>query len=97
MAPDPENYNETKVVAILGIHVDDVICACLDGFEHHLEQVKGAFEWGSAWEKDDFIFTGRRIQRQPDGSFTIDQSHYVADISLTKLELPDDEKLGYVW
>ena len=94
VAPDPENYNETKVVAILGIHVDDVICACLDGFEHHLEQVKGAFEWGSAWEKDDFIFTGRRIQRQPDGSFTIDQSHYVADISLTKLELPDDEKLA---
>lgn len=47
------------MVAVLGIHVDDVICACLPGYEEFLEQVKTAFEWGSAWEKDDFIFTGQ--------------------------------------
>ena len=37
--------------------------------------------------------TGRRIRRQDDGSFLLDQEHYVADIHLTKISLPDAELL----
>ena len=83
-----------RVTAVLGIHVDDVICCALEGYEYHLDEVKKAFEWGSEWERDDFIFTGRQIRRQDDGSFTVDQEHYVADIHLTKITLADDEKLS---
>ena len=83
-----------QVTAVLGIHVDDVICCALEGYEHHLDAVKKAFEWGSEWERDDFIFTGRRIRRQDDGSFHIDQEHYVAEVHLTKIHHGDDEKLS---
>ena len=43
---------------------------------------------------NDFIFTGRRIRRQDDGSFHIDQEHYVAEVHLTKIHHGDDEKLS---
>ena len=85
---------DRRVVAVLGIHVDDVICCCLPGYEALLDKVKASFEWGSEWECDDFVFTGRRIKRQSDGSFHIDQEHYVADISKTKITMDDSEKLS---
>lgn len=82
-----------KVVALLGLHVDDIITCCLDGYDWLLEEVKTSFVWGSEWEKDDFIFVGRRIQRQQDGGFTLDQTHYVADIMKTKIDKGPEEKL----
>ena len=82
------------VTAVLGIHVDDIICCCLNGYEHHLEVVKQSFEWGSEWEKDDFVFTGRRLRRMEDGSFRIDQEHYVADVQLTRIKHADEELLS---
>ena len=82
-----------KVVALLGLHVDDIITCCLDGYDWLLEEVKTSFVWGSEWEKDDFIFVGRRIQRQQDGGFTLDQTHYVADIMKTKIDKDPEEKL----
>eukprot|EP00435_Cladocopium_sp_Y103_P039387 s1919_g10.t1 len=81
------------VVAVLGLHVDDIITCCLPDYEHVLDKVKESFVWGSEWEKDDFVFVGRRIQRQPDGGFTLDQTHYVADIMLTKITKDPSEKL----
>ena len=66
--------------------VDDTLICCLRGFEHMLHKVQKAIEWGSAWEKDGFMFVGRRFVRQAD-NFTVDQAHYVADISLTKVTL----------
>ena len=82
------------VVSILGVHVDDIICACLPGWDELLERVRKSFKWGSECEKDDFIFVGRRIARQADNGYTIDQVHYVADIILTKIKMDPSEKLS---
>lgn len=82
------------VVALLGVHVDDIIICCLPDFEYVLKEIHDSFVWGSEWEKDDFIFVGQRIQRQSNGGFTIDQTHYVADISKTKINHPLDEPLA---
>jgi len=87
---------DSKVVALLGLHVDDISACCLDGYDWLLEEVKASFVWGSEWEKDDFIFVGRRIQRQPDGGFALDQTHYVADMSnimKTKTDKYPEERL----
>ena len=84
---------DNQVLAVLGVHVDDVICCVLPAGERHLEEVKKSFEWGSAWEENDFVFTGRWMRRQDDGRLLLDQQHYVADIHLTKISLPDDELL----
>ena len=73
------------VVAVLGLHVDDIVTCCLPGSDVLLDKVKQSFVWGSAWEKDDFVFVARRIQGQPDGGFTLDQAHYVADFMMTKI------------
>ncbi|CAJ1336414.1 unnamed protein product, partial [Effrenium voratum] len=83
-----------QVVSILGVHVDDIICACLPGWDELLERVRKSFKWGSECEKDDFIFVGRRIARQADNGYTIDQVHYVADIILTKIKMDPSEKLS---
>jgi len=82
-----------KVVAVLGLHVDDIIIACLPEHESLLEEVKAAFTWGSEWEKDDFVFIGRRISRTEDGGVALDQTHYVADIVKTKITKDPSEKL----
>ena len=36
-------------------------------------------------QSDNFIFVGRRIQRQEDGSYTIDQIHYMAELYTAKI------------
>ena len=84
---------EDKVVAVLGIHVDDVIVCALPGHEHLLRQVQEAFVWGSEWEKDSFMFVGRQINRLADGSYTIDQMHYTTDISKTRISHEPETKL----
>ena len=86
--------DNNMVVAVLGVHVDDIIIGCMPGYEHLLEAVKSSFVWGSEWEKGDFVFVGRRITRQDDGGYTMDQVHYVADISKTKIDKNLDEKLA---
>ena len=83
-----------QVIAVLGVHVDDIVVACLPGAEEHLEALRGAFAWGSEWEKDNFIFVGRRIQRHEDGSYTMDQAHYVNEVSLTKIQHNLEDKLS---
>ena len=83
-----------QVVALLGLHVDDIIICCLPGYERLLDEVKASFTWGSEWEVNDFIFVGRHVQKQPDGGFTLDQTHYVSDISRTKITMSPEEKLS---
>ena len=55
---------ESTVVAVPGIHVDYVICARLPGYEEFLKQIKKAFEWGSAREKN-----------EADSSFLVERTH----------------------
>ena len=82
------------VTALLGVHVDDFIMCCLPGYEHLLEPVRNSFAWGSEWEKDSFVFVGRRIQRCEAGGFTIDQVHYIPEISMTKITEDSNEPLS---
>lgn len=84
---------DSRIVALLGLHVDDIICCCLDGYMWVLDEIKQSFSWGSEWECDDFIFVGRRIRRQEDGGFTLDQVHYVSDIMKTKVTMDPEEPL----
>ena len=81
------------MVALLGVHVDDIVTCCLPGYEYLLDTVKKSFEWGSEWEKDTFVFVGRRITRLPDNSYTLDQVRYVSDIDKTKVNLEASELL----
>ena len=85
---------DEKVVAVLGVHVDDIITCCLPGHEAILEGVKNSFAWGSEWEKDSFVFVGRRIERQENGGFTMDQMHYVAEVEKTKFNQDPDAPLS---
>ena len=93
--PCPFLYRaDNKVVAILGVHVDDVILAALDQYQHLLDGIHASFEWGSAWESRNFTFVGRRIRQHDDGSLTMDQETYVAEVPITKVKLEATEMLS---
>ncbi|CAE7296335.1 unnamed protein product [Symbiodinium sp. KB8] len=83
------------VVAVLGIHVDDVITAALDGYAKVLDEVHSKFEWGSPWVSRDFKFVGRRIKQREDGTITIDQEGCVAEVPLTKTKLEPSTPLQH--
>ncbi|CAE7222193.1 unnamed protein product [Symbiodinium sp. CCMP2456] len=81
--------NGDKVVALLGIHVDDLIGGALAGFEETLNKVESHFTWGSPWCSGEFTFVGRHIKQWPDGSITLDQASYVNEVPATKVKLDD--------
>ena len=83
-----------QVLAVLGLHVDDLIAAALPGHEEILKQVEASFTWGAPWVSEDFTFIGRRVQQHEDGSVTVDQATYVNDIPTTKVKLPEDTLLS---
>ncbi|CAE7442520.1 unnamed protein product [Symbiodinium natans] len=82
------------VVAVLGIHVDDLIAGALKDHEKTLKDVEKSFTWGSPWTDSDFVFVGRHIKQWPDGSITVDQASYVSEVPTTKVKLEDDVKLS---
>ena len=82
------------MLAVLGLHVDDLIAAALPGHEEILKQVEASFTWGAPWVSEDFTFIGRRVQQHEDGSVTVDQATYVNDIPTTKVKLPEDTLLS---
>ena len=79
---------------MLGLHVDDVLMSTLPGLEHLLEGVRTSFEWGGDWHQGECTFVGRRIVQHPDGSITIDQTHYVSEIATTKTNLSPETPLS---
>ena len=85
---------DKKVVAVMGVHVDDVILAALPDYEFVLDGVHASFVWGSEWESKEFTFVGRRIRQCEDGSLLLDQENYVAEVPITKLKLDNDELLS---
>ncbi|CAE7804420.1 GIP [Symbiodinium necroappetens] len=52
-----------------------------------LDDVHSKFEWRSPWVSRDFKFVGRHIKQKDDGTITIDQEGYVAEVPLTKTKL----------
>ncbi|CAJ1460240.1 unnamed protein product [Effrenium voratum] len=65
---------DNKVTTMLGIHVDDLIGGAKDVAKQQMAAVEASFE---------------RIKRWPHGRITQDQSHYVADMILTKAKAPE--------
>ena len=83
-----ENGQETsQVVALLGVHVDDIMVTALPDWEKDtVDPLRTAFEWGGPWEKDNFVFTGRKITKLSDGGYKLDQQHYVKEVAATKAQ-----------
>ena len=82
---DEDGKQVEKVVALLGVHVDDILVTALPEWEKEaVDPLRTAFTWGGPWEKDNFVFTGRRITKREDGGYFLDQRHYVQDVTTTK-------------
>ena len=80
-----------RVVALLGIHVDDIISCALKDHEKYLHNVEGSFTWGSPWTSGEFTFIGRKVTPQPDWSIIIDVSEMA---SVAKVNYDDDTLLS---
>ena len=85
---------EGMVIAALGIHVDDILACALPGQESVLKEVEKSFFWGGPWEKNDFVFVGRRIVKHDTGKITLSQSHYAMDVIVTKNKNNPEDKMG---
>ena len=57
-------HEDAKVIAVLGIHVDDILASALQ--PEVLKAVEASFTWGGNWEVNDFVFIGRRIIKHDD-------------------------------
>eukprot|EP00435_Cladocopium_sp_Y103_P028567 s529_g7.t1 len=71
---------------IIGVHVDDGLCAGSEMFQAKLLELSKRFPFGSRKQKE-FIFTGLHIKQHEDFSITVDQTQYIKDIhpiSLTR-------------
>ena len=82
------------MVALLGLHVDDLLSCALPGYEAALTKVEERFTWGSPWTSEDFTFVGRRIKQWPEGYITVDQASYVEEVPATRVKLEDTELLS---
>ena len=83
-----------EVTAVLGTHVDDIITCSKYDDDGVIAAVEKSFSWGSAWEKDDFVFVGRHIKKEADGKITLSQSHYAVDVIVTKVKNTLEDKMG---
>lgn len=82
-----DGQDVSRVVALLGVHVDDIMVTALPDWEKEtVDPLRTAFEWGGAWEEDNFVFTGRKITKLPDGGYMLDQQHYVKEVTATKAQ-----------
>ena len=84
--------NGTKVIAVLGIHVDDILASSME--PGVLKEVEGSFTWGSEWEVNDFVFIGRRIVKHSNHTITLSQSHYAADVFVSRVKGDANEPIG---
>ena len=79
-----------RVVALQGIHVDDIFSCALNDHEKFLHDVEGSFTWGSPWTSGE-LSIGRKVTQQSDWSITIDQVSYVSEMaSVAKVNYDDD-------
>ena len=82
-----DGQDVSQVVALLGVHVDDIMVTALPEWEKEtVDPLRTAFEWGGAWEEDNFVFTGRKITKLSDGGYMLDQQRYVKEVTATKTQ-----------
>ena len=89
-----EHEGKKRVTALLGVHVDDLILTCLPGHESKLKAVENSFVWGNPWKSREFTFVGRHLKQHEDGSITVDQADYIAEVPSTRTKLEATEKLA---
>lgn len=75
--PNPQGKG---ISGMIGLHVDDGLCAGDSHFEAKLSSLEQKFPFGSK-RKGDFIFTGIHIKQETNGSIHLDQQSYVNDIT----------------
>ena len=73
--PDSKN----GIHGLIGMHVDDGLCAGDGEFDKALQQLEKRFPFGSKREKN-FTFTGIHIQQSSDGKIHLNQKNYVENI-----------------
>ena len=82
---DEIGQETSQVVALLGVHVDDITVTALPDWEKDtVDPLRMAFEWGEPWEKDNLVFRGRKITKLSDGGYMLDQQHFVKEVTVTK-------------
>ncbi len=67
------------ISGIIGLHVDDGLCAGDNHFEEKLATLEKKFPFGSKRRKD-FVFTGIHVKQETDGTIHLDQQGYINDI-----------------
>ena len=75
----PNSSNPHQIDGLIGIHVDDGLCAGNSRFESVLKRLQEIFPFGSQ-KRREFVFTGLHLRQNDDGSIQIDQEKYVKDI-----------------
>ena len=75
------------LIGILCYHVDDIMIAGDENnkkYLHKLEELQGLYEWGS-WEEQCFEMCGCRIEQEPGGNITLDQTKYARAIEVISM------------
>lgn len=77
--------DSSGIDGILGVHVDDGLCAGNSRFEAVIAQLEAKFPFGSK-RKADFTFTGIHIHQESNGTIHLDQENYVNEIGVIHID-----------
>eukprot|EP00435_Cladocopium_sp_Y103_P073531 s119_g44.t1 len=77
-----DGEGQQQVVALFGVHM---VTTLKDWEAETVDPLRTAFTWVGDWEKDNFVFAGRRITKL---SATWDQQHYAKEVTTTKTQKP---------
>ena len=77
--------DSSGIDGILGVHVDDGLCAGNSRFEAVIAQLEAKFPFGSK-RKADFTFTGIHIHQENNGTIHLDQENYVNEIGVIHID-----------
>lgn len=76
---------DQKVHGVLGVHVDDGLCAGDQEFEKVLKLLEQKFPFGSKRHKN-FVFTGIQVNQDDKGRIHLDQKEYVNRIDPIQID-----------
>ena len=76
---------DKKVHGVLGVHVDDGLCAGDIEFEKVLKRLEGKFPFGSK-RRSNFVFTGIQVNQDEKGRIHLDQKEYVNKIDPIQID-----------
>ena len=75
----PHPVEAQKIDGLVGIHVDDGLCAGNERFEKVLQKLQQIFPFGSQ-KRREFVLTGLHLRQLDNGAIQIDQEKYVKEI-----------------